>query len=503
MYRLIESGTNNLTGGEVSILPAGKMDPKNSLLLQNLVIGKDSKLHKAFGYKPVHSNKINDGLNSGIESAYKGRKIHFASGKGRIYRLGENTLMQAYKSDSPETSTRKIHFAQMGDKVVAVNGDDVITYFQNDSFHVKTDWDLLANFLPDKPCVFKNRVWYINTKNKMEAMHSALQDPIKIEGYIDFSGVLPQADELIDIKVFLDFICFIFRNHILVYAGNTPSGEDSDFYLYQMISLPGILSGETNLNVGNYLFLATKNGIKNLQIIYPSTRISIGDFSEAIDTEVIRLIDDNKDEQYYTCGYWAKENLYFWVFENVAIVFNGTYKAFSRLVFPSEQSQWSGCFSDVAGNLNVLAGGYMHRYGNDYLFNGEEPLCIWKTGWLPLHPYGATCFPKFADIMFGGSIAGGSVVVQGKVYNGDQVSQPYAVGDDGVEYDTPVLESTMDTKQNYPWEEDFYMDSDFPIPLRVPLMNCGKFISITVAEKKPVRGLEFSGITVYSERRSK
>ena len=123
-------------------------------------------------------------------------------------------------------------------------------------------------------------MWYINAQNRMEAMHSALQDATTIEGYIDFSGVLPQADELIDIKGYLDFICFIFKNYILVYSGSVPSGQDADFSLYQVVPLSGILSSQTNLQVNNSLFLLTKTGIKTLAMIYPSTKIVVNDFSQ-------------------------------------------------------------------------------------------------------------------------------------------------------------------------------------------------------------------------------
>lgn len=501
MYRLTESHTSDISGGEISILAPGKMDTKFSLLLQNMYMRQDNKLVKLPGYKPINDNKIYSSVSGGIEYSYKGRNIKFVGGRGRIYRYGDNKLVEVYKSLTADNSVSKIHFAQMGNKMVCCNGEDVNVYYENDTFYGLNKWTLIDNFVPMKPFVFKNRVWYINAKNKSEAMHSALQDATTIEGYIDFSGVLPQADELIDIKGFLDFICFIFKNHILVYSGNVPSGENSDFSLYQVVTLPGIVSGETNLNVGNYLFLATESGIKNLQIIYPSTRITIGDFSEVNNPSVMQIIKDGADKEFYTCGYWPKENLYFWIFGDKGIVYNATYKAFSRIVFPSKTSQWKGCFNDMEGGMYVLAGGYLHEYGNDFKFNGEYPLSIWKTAWLPLHPYGALCFPKYADIFLGASKKGGSIDVQAQVYNGAFVSGDYAVGSYDVNYDNAVIASKMDSKAYDKWEEDFYMDSYNPTPLRVPLMNSGRFITLTISEKEPVNGLEFTGVCVYSDAR--
>lgn len=503
MYRLQESTINDLTGGEISILAPGKMDTKFSLLMQNLYVGKDSKLKKLKGYKPLHDNKVVTSLSSGIEYIYKGRKIKYVGGRGRIFRLADNQLIEVYKSFNPDNSKNKIHFAQMGNKLVACNGEDIVCYLENDTFVGKEKWDLVDNFTPMKPFVFKNRVWYINAQNKMEAMHSALQDATKIEGYIDFSGVLPQVDELIDIKGYLDFICFIFKNHILVYSGNTPSGDYSDFALFQVISMPSILSAETNINVHNTLFLATETGIKMLDIVYPSNKISIKDFSAVNDISIMQMIKDNDDKEFYTCGYYSKDNLYFWVFGEVGVVFNGNFKSFSRIVFPSKQSQWKGCFTDVEGNLNVLAGGYLHEYGNDFKFNGEDCLPIWKTAWIPLHPYIATCFPKYADIMLGAAKVGGSLDIQAQVYNGEFVSADFSVGAYDVNYDTAVIASKMDSERQYEWDEDFYMDSLTPVPLRVPLLNCGKFVSFTFSEKEPVNGLEFSSVSVFSDRRRK
>lgn len=502
MYRLIESQFNDLTGGEISTVAPGKMETKFSLLLQNLYVGRDNKLRKVPGYKPLHTNLIGTGVNSGIRYIYKNKDIVFCGGRGKIYQLtADKKLAQIYESVKGNASTNRIEFAQMGNKLVAVNGDEVVCSYQGDSFVGEEGWTLLDNFTPMKPFVYKNRMWYINAQNRMEAMHSALQDATTIEGYIDFSGVLPQADELIDIKGYLDFICFIFKNYILVYHGNVPSGQDADFALYQVVPLSGILSGETNLQVNNGLFLLTKTGIKTLAMIYPSTKIVVNDFSQINDPEIMRMIQEWYDPNFTCCGYWVKEDLYFWGFGRYAIVFSGRYKAFSRLVFPSASAQWAGCFMDVDGNLNVLAGGYLHQYGNDWKFNGEDALTIWKTAWMPLHPYGATCFPKYADVLVSCAKKGGTLEVNGQVFNGDFVSQDFALGLFDVEYDSPITASRMDKQQFYPWEEDFMMDGYTPTPLRIPLLNVGKFLSLTFAEKSAINGLEFSGVGVYADRR--
>lgn len=505
MYRLIENQFNDLTGGETSIFAPGKMEPKFSLLLQNLYIGKDNKIRKMLGYKAINTNRIDTGVNSGIKYINGSVKRTFVGGKGRIYALNElsKELEVVYTSSSADTSTAKIEFAQMGSKLVAVNGDDVTCTLVGDSFVGPSAWTLLENTKPMKPLVYKNRMWYINALNKQEALHSALQDATTIEGYIDFSGVLPQADELIDIKGYLDFICFIFKNHILVYKGSVPSGQDADFELYQVIPLSGILSSQTNLNVNNGLFLLTKTGIKTLAMVYPSTKIVVNDFSQVNDPEIMRMIQEDFDEEYTSCGYWVKEDLYFWTFGRYAIVFSGRYKAFSRMVFPSDFSKWTGTFIDVDGNLNLLAGGFMHQYGNDYKYNGEDQLCIWRTGWLPLHPYGATCFPKYADLLVSCAKSGGSIEVNGQVFNGEFVSQDFALGYFDVEYDSPITASRMDTEQFYEWDDAFKMDGYNPTPLRVPLMNCGKFLCLTFAEKSAINGLEFNGIGVYSDRRKR
>lgn len=504
MYRLIESQFNDLTGGEISTVAPGKMDTKYSLLLQNLYVGRDNKLRKVPGYKPLHSNQIGTGINSGIRYIYKDTDAIFVGGRGKIYQLGDNKeLFKIYESYKGNASTNKIEFAQMGNKVVAVNGDDVIATLKGETFVGKEGWTLLDNFTPMKPFVFKNRMWYINAQNRMEAMHSALQDATTIEGYIDFSGVLPQADELIDIKGYLDFICFIFKNYVLVYSGNVPSGQDADFSLYQVVPLSGIVSGETNLQVNNGLFLLTKTGIKTLAMIYPSTKIVVNDFSQINDPEIMRMLQEWYDHNFVCCGYWVKEDLYFWCFGRYAVVFSGRYKAFSRLVFPSEGAQWAGTFTDVDGHLNILAGGYLHQYGNDWKFNGEDQLCIWKTAWMPLHPYGATCFPKYADVLVSCAKKGGTLEVNGQVFNGDFVSQDFALGLFDVEYDNPITASRMDKQQFYPWEEDFMMDGYTPTPMRIPLLNVGKFLALTFAEKSAINGLEFSGVGVYADRRRK
>ena len=108
MYRLFESQFNDLTGGETSIFAPGKMESKYSLLLQNLYIGKDNKIRKVKGYKPIHTNRIATGVNSGIRYIY-GPSVDrtFVGGKGRIYELNgtTNELDQVYASTSADSST--------------------------------------------------------------------------------------------------------------------------------------------------------------------------------------------------------------------------------------------------------------------------------------------------------------------------------------------------------------------------------------------------------------
>jgi hypothetical protein len=238
-------------------------------------------------------------------------------------------------------------------------------------------------------------------------------------------------------------------------------------------------------------------------MIYPSTKIVVRDFSQINDPEIMRVIQENEGSPDFCSGYYVKENLYFWCFGRTAIVFSGRYKAFSRLVFPSPKSQWAGCFEDSEGNLNILAGGYLHRYANSYQFKGEDALAIWKTAWLPLHPYGATCFPKYADVLVSCAKDGGEIEVNGQVFNGEFVSQDFSVGLFDVIYNNQITASRMDKRQFYPWEEDFMMDGYTPTPMRVPLMNCGKFLSLTFAEKTAINGLEYGGIGLFADRRRK
>ena len=87
------------------------------------------------------------------------------------------------------------------------------------------------------------------------------------------------------------------------------------------------------------------------------------------------------------------------------------------------------------------------------------------------------------------------------MYNGEFVSQDFALGMFDVEYAEPVTASRMDKERFYEWETDFYMDGYTPIPMRVPLLNCGKFLCLTFAEKIGINGLEYQGIGVFADRR--
>jgi hypothetical protein len=489
----------DISGGETSIFAPGTMDLSQSRLLQNLYVSRSGgkpSLSLVPGYKALNGSPVYSPLNNGFY--YKNGEIEniFVSGQGKIFRQTGDVLSEVYSGWNTTSTARKIYFAQMMGKMVCANGEDICVYYDGDSFHGKTAFKLLNNFVPDKPFVHKGRMWYINAKNKMEAVHSALQDPLTMEGYLDFSTVLPQSDELIDIKGYMDFICFIFKNHIIIYSGTTPSGQDADFALYQIINLPGIISPDTDLNVANSLFIATTSGIKALQIVYPSSKVTVNNFSSNNEAEIVKVIQENANKEIGSI-YCQKMNWLMFMFGDTVFCFNNIYGGWHRLKFPNDKAQITSFFSNTAGDTYLTTSGYLCKYGNDFLFNGQQQLPIWKTAWIQLHQYASVCFPKHCDLLVKAALPA-QIEVQAEMFNTDFVAFDYAVGEFSLNLDIDKQTSKMDEAQFYPWENGFYMDSLSPNTIRVPLMNAGKFLSLCIIGRGALQGFQIDGLTVYA-----
>lgn len=489
----------DLTGGETSIFPPGKMELSQSRLLQNLYVSRSGgkpSLSLVPGYKPLNTTPVYSPLNNGFFYKHTQAESIFVAGQGKIFKQIGDTLEEVYSGWNTTATARKIYFAQMMGKMVCVNGEDICAYYEGDSFHGKTSFKLLENFAPDKPLVHKGRIWYINALNRMEAGHSTLQDPLTMEGYLDFSTVLPQPDELVDIKGYMDFLCFIFKNHIAVYSGTTPSGESADFALYQVINLPGVVSADTNLNVGNSLFIATTSGIKALQVVYPASKITVNNFSSQNEAEIVKVIQENESKN-FGCAYCQSLNWMMFMFGDIVFCFNNIFGGWHRLKFPNDKAQITSFFTNTAGDTYLTTSGHLHKYGNDFFFNGQQQLPIWKTAWVQLHQYANVCFPKHCDLLVKSGLPA-QIEAQAEMLNTDFVSFDYAVGEFSLDLDIDKQASKMDDTQYYPWEEGFYMDSLSPNTIRIPLMNAGKFLSVCIIGKGALKGFQIDGLTIYT-----
>lgn len=497
MPNLFSEAFSNFSGGEASIYPAGVMEAKNSRLLENLYIKKDGVIGVVKGYKPIHSNAVLNTLDNGICYYKNGVKQTFVSGQGKIYRLVNNTLQLSYTiwSSYPPSEIPKIYFEQMGDYLLAMNGDTVCAYYDGGTWYGKEGFTLLENFTPTKPFIHKNRLWTINSQNRREAGYSALNNPLEVEGYLDFKSVLPSYDELIDIKGYLDFICFIFKNYVLVYGGTTPGGEGVDFYLFQIIPVSGISSADGNLFIDNNLFFITASGIKALDVIYPSNKITVNNFSLPNDTDIMQAVKDN-ESGIYGVIYNQEFNWLQFLIGDKIFIYNRTYGAWSRIKFPSNKSQINGFFRNKEGEQYCVTGGHLHLFGNDDKFNGDDIIPIWQTAWLTMHKYAPASFPKFCDLMVQSALES-TIEVQATLFDRGAVAFDYAAGEFGITCDVGKQKSVMDDDQSYPYDEGFELDSTSPQYIRIPLDNCGKYIRFTFIGKGEVKGLEFSGLVLY------
>jgi len=368
----------DVSGGEASCFPVSMMPTKYATLLQNFYPGENGLITKVKGYKAINSTLISETLNSVfLYTKSNGTSQLLCSGGGKIFKVTGNALTEI-KTNLDVSA--KVRFSQINDIVIMTNGVNQPMKYDG------TTVSNLGGSPPEtafKSHVHKNRVWMIARSDKMIAYHSALNAPEDYtgtgSGYIDFKYVLKEGDELVDILTYIDLIVFVFKRHIAIYSGMTPSGTYADFSIVQLIDGIGALGTDLTIPFGTDVAILTDDGVTRLTKAAQSGNIKANILSKNIEQVLRPVISGVSSSTLIGGAHYPKYGWLLFLIGNTIYGYSYIWDAWFRIVGADAKGL------NLCGNALYIPGtGYLYKYDEGYDFNGVAPKCIWKTAWFRL-----------------------------------------------------------------------------------------------------------------------
>ncbi len=384
---------NNLTGGEAGIFPYTAMPPKYSLLMQNCYVSESGTVKKAPGHAKVNTDgAAGVNLTSGFEFLTTAGVSHkLVAGGGKIFRSAGTSLTQlATGLDNGSV----VNFSAMNDICIITNGVDAPQKYNGTSVSALSGTPPATAF---KSHVHKGRVWMIERANKMLATHSSLNNPEEYtggtSGYIDFKYILKKGDELLDMLTFIDLHVFIFRNHIAIYSGTTPSGTGVDYQLVQLIEGVGGVATNAAITLGSDLAVLHDSGVKSLRQIVTTGALNVGNLSDLI-SPVLRSEIIAAPAGYFSIAHYPRRSLLFILINDIIWVYSYQWKAWARITGSAAQY----IFATKDGSIYFVGDDYVYLLDESLgTFDGDDVPMVWQTGWLPLSKSGNFIYPKILE----------------------------------------------------------------------------------------------------------
>jgi hypothetical protein len=377
---------SNFSGGEAFIFPQTAMKHKYSLLMQNCYISDRGTIKKVPGYQKLNETSCGVNLTSGFEFKMpNGFTELLVAGGGKIFKFSGGSLVEIYTG--LDTSAR-VNFSSIGNTCIITNGVNAPLKYNGTSITTLGGSPPATSF---KTHVHKGRVWFIERNNKMLVSHSALNNPESQEGYIDFQFVLKRGDELVDMFTYIDMHVFMFKNHIAIYSGQTPSGTNSDYRLVQLIEGSGALTTNVTLNVGTDLFFLSAGGVKSLTQVVTTGNLNVGNISTLIDPQFLKDVAEANE---FSAAYYPKLNWGLLKVGSKIYIYSYALKAWTRIV----GADCNFMFSASDGKLYFCGNGFLYEYGIGRTFAGVNPIMQWDTAWIQLTNFGNKASLKLAEI---------------------------------------------------------------------------------------------------------
>lgn len=485
---------NDFSGGENYLFPNLAMPPRFSGQLQNCHVSPRGGIAKIPGFVKVNDVAVNEVLRTGFEfRSSTGVVKKLVAGSGTIYTANDDGTMTAIKNNLDVSAI--VSFVQFKDLTIIMNGVDPPMKY--DGATVTNLVGQKENTLLKKPHVHKGRVWAVDSTDKMSAFHSALnaaEDWTSADnaGYLDFRYVLPQGDELLDIKSFVDLLVFIFRNHIAIYAGSDPT-SGGDFLLTQIIHGNGAVASNCSYSLGMDLFFLQREGLRSLRQAVTVGNLNINNVSKPITPSLQAEISLNTADVYSICQY--RKNSWLMMLVNSRVfIYSYEWKAWAHMSIPEpiegeEDRRVFGMFTTSDGDVYLCGNGYLYKYGVGYSFAGSNMPMWWETGWMNLSRSPMKDHPRLAEITcYPGTIMD---------INMDLAFDFSAsMQENFCTITTSPAPSLLDLPVSDIWDNSFYMDtSEYP-PIRIPLFGEGKTVKFICSMSNTKGPLEINQIII-------
>lgn len=381
-------------GGEADMIPIAGMKPQYAVTLENCVPSDNGGIENLPGFTKENATVVSHYFDDGYVFVKRdGTHIELVGGGGKIYTKSGGTLTEVY---SGLDSGAVIRFVSHNNICIAMNGVDSPISTTDGS-----TWITAAGSPPAtafKGCVYKGRVWLIERTNKMKATFSALN---KADDYttpddagdVDFSTILKVGDEFLDVMVYQGFICFLFRNHILVYAGTDPAGADADFVMQQRIDGMGIMDTDACMSLGTDAVVITQGGVKSIAQVIATGNINIDSLSPVYNKTMVEAI--STATRFRIVHSPAHRVMLFLIGETI-FVYKYQMKAWAHYAgMPSI----SGMYATPTGQVYLLGYGALYTYGVGATFDGENPVVIWDLPYITFSEVGEKFAPKMLEII--------------------------------------------------------------------------------------------------------
>jgi len=492
---------NNFSGGENYLYPALAMPPKFSARMQNCHISPRGGIAKIPGFVKVNAVPVAEALTNGFEYRKStGLVKKLVSGEGKIYTIADDGTTAEVESGLDPLAT--CWFAQFADLTIIMNGVDAPMKY--DGATVTALGGQKEGTILKKPHAHKGRLWAVDSADKMSAFHSALNNPddwtsADNAGYLDFRYVLPQGDELMDIKSFVDLIVFIFKNHIVIYSGSDPTAN-GDFLLTQIVHGNGVVASGCAQSLGMDLFFLQQEGLRSLRQAVTVGNLNINNISKPITPSVQAEIALNVGG-IYSIAQYRKNSWLMMLVNSKVFIYSYEWKAWGHMSIPDpvegeEDRRIFGMFNTSDGELYLLGNGYVYKYGSGYSFAGDNMPMWFETGWVNLSRSAVTDYPRLAEIV----CFPGAVMTVGFDVGFDFMAPMF---ENFSTFETSPAPSFMDTAVPDIWDNAFYMDTaDYPV-IRVPLFGGGRSMKLIFSMTNSVGPLEINQITIQGRRGGK
>ncbi len=455
---------NDFSGGEAD-LPLTKMSAKFATKMVNVYPTMTGGIGFVPGYARVNQIRSNEAFQSGhVYIKADGTKIVLVAGGGKIYRANGTTLVSIKTGLNAGAIVR---FITANDYCIMLNGVDAPMKYDGTTVTTLGGTPPATAF---KGVYHKGRVWMIERTNKMLASYSglnAIEDYTTAHnaGYIDFRYVLKTGDELTDIESYVDLIVFYFKNHVVVYSGNTPT-DYGDFQIVIQLEGAGAFTDTVKATGLDHLFLS-QIGARSLKQVINTGANPEQLISKNIFQRLSGAISSNPNGPFGS-AHFQRLGWFMVLIGDEIWCYAYNRGAWFRII----GADALGMFSDSDGSSVYFCGrGYLYKFDQGWTFDGAPMWREWDMGWLKFFKNEERGFPKILQIY-----ATPSQPITVSV--GTRFDLNAGTPDSFQSFMLDMAPSLMDETVPDIWENCFYMDSEEYAPERLPLFGGGSMMQL-------------------------